>query len=66
MYNFFGPVVGAAVYIFLEKLVMSYTEYWLFVLGFIIILLSLFLSGGIVGFIAEKFSTIRVKYDTQG
>lgn len=66
MYNFFGPVVGAAVYIFLEKLVMSYTEYWLFVLGLIIILLSLFLSGGIVGFIAEKFSRIRVKYDTQG
>lgn len=66
MYNFFGPVVGAAAYVFLEKLVISYTEYWLFVLGLIIILLSLFLSGGIVGFIAEKFSVIRGKYDTQG
>lgn len=66
MYNFFGPVVGAAVYVFLEKLVISYTEYWLFVLGLIIILLSLSLSGGIVGFIAEQFSIMRKKYDTQG
>jgi len=67
IYNFFGPIVGAAVYIFLEQLVISYTEYWPFILGIIIILLVMFLEGGLAGFISEKFHIIRMRYDdTQG
>lgn len=58
MYNFFGPVVGSIVYILLNKVIASFTEYWLLVMGLIVILLVLFLRGGILGFISEKFSAI--------
>ncbi len=56
IYNFTGPIVGSIVYMFLDKLITSYTEYWLLVLGGIVVLLVLFLRNGIVGFISEKFS----------
>jgi branched-chain amino acid transport system permease protein len=56
IYNFTGPIVGSVVYISLDKLITSYTEYWLLVLGSIIVFLVLFLRSGIVGFFSEKLS----------
>lgn len=58
LYNFFGPVLGAAVYIFLSKLIMSFTEYWPLFLGTIIVLVVLFLKGGFMGFLTAKFSAL--------
>jgi branched-chain amino acid transport system permease protein len=52
--NFFGPVVGSVIYLFLDKVITSYTQYWPLVLGIIIIVLLLFLRGGIAGFISDK------------
>jgi branched-chain amino acid transport system permease protein len=51
MYNFTGPIVGAVAYMFLEKTITSQTEYWSLVLGLVLVLLVLFLRGGIVGYI---------------
>lgn len=59
VYNFLGPVVGSIVYMFLDKLITSYTEYWPLVLGLVIIALLIFLRGGIVGFIAERVAIAR-------
>ncbi|MEW6185386.1 MAG: branched-chain amino acid ABC transporter permease [Thermodesulfobacteriota bacterium] len=56
IYNFFGPIVGSVVYLFLDKVITGYTQYWPLVLGLIIITLLLFLRGGIAGFIAERLS----------
>jgi branched-chain amino acid transport system permease protein len=56
IYNFFGPIVGSIVYLFLDKVITAHTQYWPLVLGLIIILLLLFLRGGIAGFIAEKLA----------
>lgn len=54
MFHFFGPFVGSAVYILLDKVVTSFTEYWSLVLGIFVILLVLFFRGGMAGFISER------------
>ena len=59
VYNFLGPVAGSIVYMFLDKLITSYTQYWPLVLGLVIIALLIFLRGGIVGFITEKVAIAR-------
>jgi branched-chain amino acid transport system permease protein len=52
---FFGPLVGAAIITLLEHYISMYTFYWQFVLGCLIIILVLFMPGGISGYIQEKF-----------
>lgn len=47
--TFFGPVVGAAVFILLQTLVSSYSERWMLILGLIFVLLVLFAPDGIAG-----------------
>ena len=59
VYSFLGPAVGSVVYMLLDKIITSYTEYWPLVLGLVIIGLLLFLRGGIVGFISEKIAIAR-------
>jgi branched-chain amino acid transport system permease protein len=46
---FWGPVVGAATLILLNQQITSYTEYWPFVLGVILLVLLFAFPGGIVG-----------------
>ena len=49
---FWGPVVGAAMLVLLNQQITSYTEYWPFVLGVILLALLFAFPGGIVGGIA--------------
>jgi branched-chain amino acid transport system permease protein len=46
---FWGPVVGAATLVLLNQEITSYTEYWPFVLGAILLVLLFVFPGGIVG-----------------
>ena len=62
VYNFLGPVVGSIVYILLDKIISSFTQYWPLVLGLVILALLLFLKGGIAGFISEKVSAGRASW----
>jgi branched-chain amino acid transport system permease protein len=48
-----GPVVGAAVYHFLQTEIMRATDYWRIVLGAVILLLVVAFPQGIVGFIRQ-------------
>jgi len=59
MYNFFGPLVGAAVMLYFRMLVTSYTQYWPLIMGTILALLLFFFPGGIVGFIKGRLSSWR-------
>lgn len=59
MYSFFGPMVGAGVLLYLRLEVTSYTEYWPFILGSILVLLLFFFPGGIVGFIQDQIKRWR-------
>jgi branched-chain amino acid transport system permease protein len=49
MAHFWGPAVGALVLLVLNQQITSYTEYWPFVLGTILILLLFLFPGGLVG-----------------
>ena len=42
IYHFYGPFVGSAVYILLDKVIMSFTEYWSLVFGLVVLFLVLF------------------------
>jgi branched-chain amino acid transport system permease protein len=47
--SFFGPVLGAAVYVLLEIVISGRTEYWPLVMGTIILALVLLLPAGLMG-----------------
>lgn len=59
IYHFYGPFVGSAVYIMLDKVITSFTEYWSLVFGVVLLILVLFFRGGIVGFVSERLSAAR-------
>ncbi|HEU5322161.1 MAG TPA: branched-chain amino acid ABC transporter permease, partial [Methylomirabilota bacterium] len=46
---FYGPAVGALVLLVLSQQITSYTEYWPFILGTILIVLLFAFPGGLVG-----------------
>ena len=48
-----GPVIGAAVYLLLEEGLKALTEHWMIVMGPIIILIVLFLKGGLWGLLSS-------------
>ena len=52
--HFFGPVLGAFVFIFLQDQVMSVTEYWRFVFGAILALVVIFVPRGLMGFLDPR------------
>jgi branched-chain amino acid transport system permease protein len=49
MNYFYGPAVGALVLLVLNQQITSYTEYWPFILGSMLIVLLFVFPGGIVG-----------------
>jgi branched-chain amino acid transport system permease protein len=49
IHTFFGPAVGAAVLIWLNQQIVSYTQYWPLILGTILIVLLFVFPGGIAG-----------------
>lgn len=59
MYSFLGPVVGAAVLLYLRMQVASYTQYWPLILGIIMAVLLFFFPGGIVGFFQTRLALLR-------
>jgi branched-chain amino acid transport system permease protein len=51
--NFFGPLIGGVVYIFLQDKVMSLTTYWRFIFGGILAFIVIAAPGGIAGLISS-------------
>ncbi|MFO1114265.1 MAG: branched-chain amino acid ABC transporter permease [Beijerinckiaceae bacterium] len=51
--TFFGPFVGAAVFLMLEDVVSNYTSHWQLVVGVLFIVLILFFPRGIWGSLVE-------------
>ena len=49
MGTFYGPAVGALALILLNQQIVSYTEYWPFVLGVILVVLLFAFPGGLAG-----------------
>ncbi len=52
--HFFGPVVGAFVFIFLQDQVMSLTQYWRFVFGAVLAVVVIFFPRGLMGLFSSE------------
>jgi branched-chain amino acid transport system permease protein len=52
--NFFGPVLGAFVFIFLQDQVMSLTQYWRLVFGAILAVVVIFFPHGLMGLVDPR------------
>ena len=55
-----GPVIGAAVFVYLQEILRS-TPYYKIFIGAIMIVAILFLREGIVGLVQQAFHNIRIK-----
>ncbi|TAL93370.1 MAG: ABC transporter permease [Paraburkholderia sp.] len=54
-----GPIVGAAVFTWLQDTVARQTDYWQALLGLAILLLVIAFPQGIVGFIRDRFDNVN-------
>jgi len=52
--TFIGPVVGSVIYTMLQAVVKMYTVYWPLTIGTIILLIVLFLPGGVLGLVEKR------------
>lgn len=59
IHNFFGPILGAAIFVFTNFIVTTYVEYPLLVFGVIVLLVVLYLPGGVAGAIAQAWKRVR-------
>ena len=57
--TFWGPVVGAIAYNYLETYAVGYTVYWQLVLGIVLVLLVLTMPAGLVGTIGQLRARLR-------
>ena len=56
MRSFWGPLIGAAIFVVLQDYVSSYTQNWMFFLGIFFVLIVLFFPRGVLGVIRRKRS----------
>ncbi|MEO6958501.1 MAG: branched-chain amino acid ABC transporter permease, partial [Burkholderiaceae bacterium] len=56
MRSFWGPLVGAAIYVALQDYVSSYTQNWMFFIGMLFVLIVLFFPRGVLGIVRRKVS----------
>ena len=54
MRNFWGPLVGAAIFVLVRDYASSITDNWMTVIGLIFVLSVLFFPLGIMGFLQRK------------
>jgi branched-chain amino acid transport system permease protein len=59
IHHFWGPSVGAAILILLNQYIVSYTEYWPFFLGLILLVLLFAFPGGVAGAVAMLARGVR-------
>lgn len=54
MLNFWGPLLGAAVFVWLEDYISSQTVNWMSIIGAIFVIVVLFFPRGLLGFIKRR------------
>ena len=59
MRNFFGPIIGGAVYVFFQDLLSSYTKHWMIYFGLMFMAFILFSPNGIMGILAGVQARLR-------
>lgn len=61
-----GPLVGSAVYIFLNSYITQFTVYWPLTIGLIILFLVLYLPGGVLSLIDKRLSPLKHQHYQPG
>ena len=56
---FEGPIIGAILFTFLKLYAMSYTQYWMFVIGGTFIVLVMVLPNGLAGAAVSLWEKIK-------
>ncbi|MFC1883170.1 branched-chain amino acid ABC transporter permease [Thermodesulfobacteriota bacterium] len=64
--GFLGPMLGSVIYTFLFAFVTGFTEYWPLVIGSFIILVVLFIPGGVLGLLGEMIKVIQSRGNETG
>lgn len=59
MHTFFGPLLGAGIFLYFEDTVSIYTAHWEVFIGSMVIFLILVFPEGILGTIRDRFETIE-------
>ena len=59
--TFIGPLLGAATYTILNTAVFSFTVYWRFLLGVLVVALGLMFPEGIIGAVRGTLRSMKVK-----
>jgi branched-chain amino acid transport system ATP-binding protein len=59
MRNFFGPIIGAAVYVFFQDLLSSYTKHWMIYFGLMFMAFILFSPNGMMGILEGLRARLR-------
>jgi len=54
MRSFWGPLIGATIFIVLRDYISSHTENWMSFVGLIFVLVVLFFPRGVLGLIRQK------------
>ena len=57
--SFLGPIVGSVIYTFLFAFVTGFTEYWPLTIGIVIIMVVLFVPGGVMGLAQTRLRQFR-------
>jgi branched-chain amino acid transport system permease protein len=57
MRSFWGPLIGAAIFVVLQDYISSSTENWMFFVGLFFVLVVLFFPRGVMGIFRRKSAT---------
>jgi branched-chain amino acid transport system permease protein len=58
--SFFGPLLGAFAFIFLQDTVMSVFPYWRLIFGAVLAFIVIFAPGGLMGLFARRRRPVEV------
>jgi len=59
VYTFAGPILGAVIWTFLDVFISHLTEYWPLAIGCVMLLIVLFMRGGILGTLEDRLRGSR-------
>ncbi len=59
---FWGPAIGAIVYMILKDVVTLYTNYWMFVFGLLLMVIILVTPDGVMGLLEKGVNKIKLRF----
>jgi len=63
---FIGPLLGSVIYTFLQAVVTMFTSYWPLTIGTIILLIVLFVPGGVLGLVDKRIKARQGRLSDAG